>query len=95
VIHFRERYQMQLMADVFNFLNRPNVDEVYSVYGTYDFCGGRVPRQYKDTASLAAQSGAQFGTCPAGGPPAPNSLFGTPRTTLNPRQFQFAAKFSF
>ncbi len=95
VIHFRERYQMQLMADVFNFLNRPNVDEVYSVYGTYDFCGGLVPRQYKDTASLAAQSGAQFGTCPAGGPPAPNSLFGTPRTTLNPRQFQFAAKFSF
>jgi Carboxypeptidase regulatory-like domain/TonB dependent receptor len=95
VIHFSERYQLQLMADVFNLLNRPNVDEVYSVYGTYDFCGGLVPHHYKDAVSFMAQSGAQFGTCPPGGPPAPNALFGTPRTTLNPRQFQFAAKLSF
>jgi hypothetical protein len=28
-------------------------------------------------------------------PPVPNALFGTPRTVLDPRQFQFAAKFSF
>ena len=28
-------------------------------------------------------------------PPAPNSNFGTPRTMLNPRQLQFAIKFSF
>lgn len=95
VIHLSERYQLQLMGDVFNLFNRPNVDEVYSVYGTYDFCGGQVPHQYKDAASRGAQSGAQFGTCPPFGPPAPNALFGTPRTTLNPRQFQFAAKFSF
>jgi hypothetical protein len=83
------------MGDVFNLLNRLNVDDVYSVYGTYDFCGGQVPHQYKDAATRGAQSGAQFGTCPPFGPPAPNALFGTPRTTLNPRQFQFAAKFSF
>lgn len=95
LIHFSERRQLQLMTDVFNVLNRPNVDEVYSVYGTYDFCGGLVPHQYKDAVSLKAQNGSQFGTCPPFGPPAPNALFGTPRTTLNPRQFQFAAKFLF
>ena len=95
VIHLSERHQLQLMADVFDLLNRPNVDEVYSVYGTYDFCGGLVPHRYKDAVSRLAQSGSQFGTCPAGGPPFPNALFGTPRTTLNPRQFQFAAKFTF
>jgi Carboxypeptidase regulatory-like domain/TonB dependent receptor len=95
LIHFSERRQLQLMADVFNVLNRPNVDEVYSVYGTYDFCGRLIPRQYKDAVSLKAQNGSQFGTCPPLGPPAPNALFGTPRTTLNPRQFQFAAKFLF
>jgi hypothetical protein len=33
--------------------------------------------------------------CPAGGPPVPNNLFGTPRTTFNPRQFQLAVKFIF
>jgi len=32
MIHFsRERFQLQLIADAFNILNRPNVDEVYSV----------------------------------------------------------------
>jgi len=95
VIHLSERHRLQLMADVFDLLNRPNVDEVYSVYGTYDFCGLLVPHHFKDAVSRLAQSGAQFGTCPAGGPPFPNALFGTPRTTLNPRQFQFAAKFTF
>jgi hypothetical protein len=28
-------------------------------------------------------------------PPFPNNHFGTPRTMLNPRQLQFAVKFSF
>lgn len=46
-IHMTERYKLQLMADVFNLLNRPNVDEVFSVYGAPDFIGP-VPRHYKD-----------------------------------------------
>ncbi len=89
-----ERYKLQLMVDAFNVLNRPNVDEVYSVYGTYDFCSGQVPRNYKDAVSSEMQTFAIAG-CPVGGPPVPNNLFGTPRTTFNPRQFQLAAKFIF
>lgn len=52
----RERFQLQLIADSFNALNRPNVDEVFSVYGTYDFCSGQVPKHYKDSVSVAMQS---------------------------------------
>jgi len=88
----RERTRLMVSVDAFNALNRPNVDEVNSVYGAADFCGA-VPVHYKDAASLAVQ-GLQVG-CPAGGPPIPNPLFGTPRTMLNPRQFQFSAKLEF
>jgi hypothetical protein len=103
----RERYRLDLMVDAFNLLNRPNVDEVTSVYGAAVVCGGTAtPTNYKDVASRETQTQqAQFiatgiPTCPQfaapmASPPAPNSLFGTPRTMLNPRQFQFAAKFSF
>ncbi len=103
----RERLRLDLMVDAFNVLNRPNVDEVTSVYGAAVQCGtGPVPEHYKDTGTLATQAEAiAFATggppsCPLSlgltpAPPAPNALFGTPRTMLNPRQFQFAAKFSF
>ena len=89
-----ERYKLQLAVDSFNALNRPNVDEVFSVYGTYDFCSGLVPRHYKDSVSNMIQNFEVAG-CPPGGPPIPNNLFGTPRTVFNPRQLQFSAKFMF
>ncbi|HUK89550.1 MAG TPA: TonB-dependent receptor, partial [Blastocatellia bacterium] len=73
----RERLKLQLLMDVFNALNRPNVDEVFSVYGAPDFTA-TPPQHYKD-----------------GAPVPPGSAFGEPRTTFNPRQFQFAAKFIF
>jgi len=108
----KERLRLDLMVDAFNLLNRPNVDEVTSVYGASVFCGnGAIPTRYKDKATITTQQTAAFfdsappGTvppsCPVAGlgltpaPPVPNALFGTPRTMLNPRQFQFAAKFSF
>jgi len=102
----REHYRLELIVDAFNLLNRPNVDEVTSVYGASVICGNTaIPKNYKDAASLATQAQQlQFETtgvptCPSlapmPSPPAPNPLFGTPRTMLNPRQFQFAAKFSF
>ncbi|MGA8223333.1 MAG: TonB-dependent receptor [Candidatus Acidiferrales bacterium] len=103
----RERLRLDLIVDAFNFLNRPNVDEVTSVYGAAVICGGTaIPRNYKDRASLQTQAqalafatGMGGPTCPSltpvPSPPVPNGLFGTPRTMLNPRQFQFAAKFSF
>ncbi|MDE3136552.1 MAG: TonB-dependent receptor [Acidobacteriota bacterium] len=89
----RENGKLDLAIDAFNMFNRPNVDEVTSVYGTYLFCGG-VPSHYKDAASLAIER-VQVGGCPAGGPPVPNPLFGGPRTMFNPRQLQFSATFSF
>src|SRR3984885_11082231 len=107
---FRERYRLDLMVDAFNVLNRPNVDEVTSVYGAAVFCGsGAIPQRYRDAGTIATQnqaiafdtgtgpptcpSAAELGRVPA--PPVPSASFGRPRTMLNPRQFQFAAKFSF
>ena len=92
-----ESKKLQLAVDAFNVFNRPNVDEVTSVYGggTFDFCGA-VPKYYKDAASVAIQHFQV--TCDAasnGGAPIPNPLFGTPRTMFNPRQLQFSAKFTF
>jgi hypothetical protein len=103
----REHYRLDLIVDAFNLLNRPNVDEVTSVYGAAVVCGGTAtPRNYKDRATIQTQqqaiafdTGTGPPTCPnlapVPSPPVPNALFGTPRTMLNPRQFQFAAKFSF
>ncbi len=105
-----EHMKMDLMFDAFDALNRQNVDEVFSVYGSPVLCGtggGAVqPQHYKDAASTAIQQGQATCTAPAIDPaiivpaqyfvpPAPNQLFGTPRTMLNPRQLQFAIKFTF
>jgi outer membrane receptor protein involved in Fe transport len=97
--HFkiRDRQKMEFAVDVFDLFNRPNVNEVTSVYGTYNFCGGTVPVRYKDTASLAIQTNPDsfIGSCPAAGPPFPSPIFGSARTMFNPRQFQLSAKYSF
>jgi outer membrane receptor protein involved in Fe transport len=141
-----ERLRLETSVDAFNLLNRSNVDEVTSVYGSPVFCGSRnamIPRHYRDAVSRAIQSESASQSCPVGdglaisgvgsfastpitldtfaggGPTAcsgaganpnplanvsstclfipsnPNSNFGLPRTMLNPRQFQFAAKFTF
>ncbi|HEX5226728.1 MAG TPA: TonB-dependent receptor [Bryobacteraceae bacterium] len=46
-VAFTERLRLTLAIDAFNLLNRPNVDEVFSVYDAPDFVGA-VPRHYKD-----------------------------------------------
>jgi outer membrane receptor protein involved in Fe transport len=91
---FREKQRIDVAVDVFNAFNRPNVNEVTSVYGTYNFCNGEVPVRYKDAVSRAIQS-VTVGSCPAAGPPVPNPSFGAPRTMFNPRQFQLSLKYSF
>jgi len=95
-IKFREKQRIDVAVDAFNAFNRPNVDEVDSVYGTYNFCGD-VPLRYKDSASTAIQSNplSFIGTCPAAGPPFPNADFGAPRKMFNARQFQISVKYSF
>jgi outer membrane receptor for ferrienterochelin and colicin len=90
----RENEKLEIAVDAFNMFNRPNVDEVTSVYGTWNYCSGQVPVHYKDAASTAIEK-VQVAGCPAGGPPVPNPLFGGPRTMFNPRQLQFSATFSF
>ena len=72
-----EHRQLQLIAESFNLFNRPNVDEVFTVYGAPDFIGA-APKHFKDGVIDPA-----------------NPTFGVPRTVFNPRQFQFAAKFTF
>ena len=116
----REKLRLDLSVDAFNVGNRPNVEEVTSVYGSPVFCGTTptIPRHYKDATTLAIQQQAASTACPAGPvavpggtnaptpipfgtgstlfiPTTPNRTFGLPRTMLNPRQFQFGAKFSF
>jgi hypothetical protein len=93
-IKFREKQKVDVALDIFNALNRPNVNEVTSVYGTYNFCNGEVPVRYKDAVSRAIQ-GVTVGSCPAAGPPVPNPSFGAPRTMFNPRQLQLSVKYSF
>ena len=66
--HFTERMQMNLAFDVFNVLNRPNVDEVTSVYGSPVFCGtpAVIPRKYNDSITRAIQQSAASTACPIG-----------------------------
>jgi len=68
--HFQlnERARLTVGADAFDFLNRPNVDEVTSVYGSPVFCGTTptIPRHYNDAASLAIQGQSASTACPSG-----------------------------
>jgi Carboxypeptidase regulatory-like domain len=105
LIHLNERLGLNLALDAFDVFNRQNINEVTSVYGggTPDFCGGSTfdngpqPKQYGDATTLAIQQG-KIACQPVPGistAPAPDALFGTPRTMFNPRQLQASVKFSF
>jgi hypothetical protein len=113
VFKFSDKYSIVAAVDAFNLLNRANVDQVFSVYGSPVFCGA-IPRHYKDATTRAIQAGSGSVACPPGGtnvpggsvaptplgtelfiPSEPNANFGQPQTVLNPRQFQFSARFEF
>ena len=56
--HFRERQRIDVAVDAFNALNRPNVNEVTSVYGAPIFLAG-VPRHYRD--GIGSPANPDFG----------------------------------
>ena len=64
---FPENRQLELSVDAFNLFNRPNVDEVTSVYGSPVFCGTTptIPGRYEDATSTAIEHGAASMACPA------------------------------
>jgi len=84
LIHVNERSQLQLSVDSFNLLNRANVDEVFTVYGFLNFVNPVTGQP------LAVPKHYKDGVVDPFNP-----VFGSPRTMLNPRQFQFAAKLVF
>jgi Carboxypeptidase regulatory-like domain/TonB dependent receptor-like, beta-barrel len=120
---FSDKMSLVAAVDAFNLLNRANVDQVFSVYGSPVFCGA-IPRHYNDATTRAIHAGAASVACPSNQPgettispapgvvvgyeaatpipgdslfipPTPNATFGDPQTVLNPRQFQFSARFEF
>ena len=94
-IKFREKQRLDLAIDAFNMLNRPNVDEVDSVYTSPDFCGA-APHNYKDATSHKIETNpfSFLGSC-TGGVPFPNPDFGNPRKVFSARMFQISLKYSF
>ncbi len=60
--------RLALAVDAFNVLNRPNVDQVYSIYGSPVFCGA-IPRHYNDLTSREIEAGSSAVACPNGGIP--------------------------
>src|SRR5438445_2327697 len=89
-----ERQKVELAADVFNIMNRNNVDEVDSVYTSPDFCG-TAPHNYNDAVSKKIQALQSTGGPCTGGVPFPNPDFGRPRKVFNARQFHLSFKYSF
>ena len=78
-----EHYNLQLMAEAFNLANTVNVHFPNTNYGAADFCntGPSAPGCAGATAFYKEDS--------------PNPLYGTPSAVFNPRQLQFAARFTF
>jgi len=121
---FSDKMSLVAAVDAFNILNRANIDQVFSVYGSPVFCGA-IPRHYNDAVTKAIHAGAASVDCPTGQlgempvlafpggpvvgqeaatpipgdnlfiPNTPTATFGDPQTVLNPRQFQFSARFEF
>jgi len=78
----RERLKLQLIAEAFNLFNTVNIRYFNTNYGAADFCN-------PDTTAPGCAGQPRF----LEGSPNPN--YGTPSAVFNPRQLQFAARFTF
>jgi hypothetical protein len=78
--HVREHAQVNLAFDAFNLLNRANIDEVTTVYGSPVFCGTTpvIPQHYNDATTRAIQQGSPSAACPVGIPVPGGSIAPTP-----------------
>jgi hypothetical protein len=78
----RERLKLQLIAEAFNLFNTVNIRYFNTNYGAADFCGPD-----PTAPGCAGQPRFREGS--------PNQNYGTPSAVFNPRQLQFAARFTF
>ncbi|MGA9885418.1 MAG: TonB-dependent receptor [Candidatus Acidiferrales bacterium] len=72
-VQLRSNLRLDLAVDAFNVLNRPNVDQVYSIYGSPVFCGA-IPGHYNDAVSREIQAGSAAVACPDGGTAQPTPI---------------------
>jgi len=98
-VHFSEHYSATFAFDAFNVPNRPNVDEVTSVYGSPVFCGGGIPQHYNDALTKAIQQGSGAVSCPVGNvtniiPSFIGSFATTPMKNFNPIDPCFSTGFT-
>jgi hypothetical protein len=77
----REKMSLEAMFEAFNLLNSVNVRFFNTVYGAADFCPVAGPNV--------------CGPGPFFKEGSPLAAYGTPRAVFNPRQLQFALRFSF
>ena len=79
-----EQIRLEALAEAFNLLNTLNIRFFNTAYGAADFC------------NFAADPVAQFCTATPSGnrEGSPNPSYGTPRAIFNPRQVQFALRFT-
>jgi hypothetical protein len=80
---FGERGKLQLIGEAFNLFNTLNIRFFNTVYGAEDFC--------PFNAAAAGCAGGPFPNLEG----SPNPAYGTPRAINNPRQVQFAVRYSF
>jgi hypothetical protein len=88
--HVRENIQLNFAFDAFNLLNRANIDEVTTVYGSPVFCGTTpaIPQHYNDATTRSIQQQSSSVACPVSSNglaiPGVGSFASTPITALNP-----------
>lgn len=82
-----ENKQLEAIAEGFNLFNTSNVHYYNTAYGASDFCPFVDPTQLVADGCTPTPSGFREGS--------PNAFYGTPRAIFNPRQLQFALRFTF